>query len=426
MGVVVLPGVVVAGQISGSKTEQIVEGHNVFAVVQSMTNKNITGVTVLVREKVVSGGKLWFNDQYLVSPQQAMASQNGNFTDCAFEPDGSYACNRYPCGGVVVVVPAGRPKPYATDGERGILDPAIDALGRPGGFSNPEIAASAWVEQYFVTDPNDHTFVVDLYRVLTNQNADTTVYNYDVYDKISDFPGGPTAPAQTAYTVPGPIWMVNLLGSPDFIADDGVSNCGAYVDNPPAGAFEPTFVDGQYVCYDGNVEGPDGCLYDGHARNTTYPTPAVADGRVYHNHRRYNAEIVMFIDHVLGMRHMPAIHKDRAVHNRTSTNATNGCDSNTIQRNADGSSAGVESEWRCPGGNDDAEGYSHPFNPYGPQAPGDPGWDDEHRHDTALVDIYYYPTYRPHNPTPAERAAKGWAIYDTEGSAAPFDTRDSP
>ncbi|HVL48870.1 MAG TPA: hypothetical protein VM889_09960 [Candidatus Thermoplasmatota archaeon] len=412
--IVILPGVVVAGQVVSNgtkfKTEQVIEGHNVFTVVQAMTNKNITGVTVLVREKVVSGGKLWFNDQYLISPQQAMSSANANLTDCAYEPDGSYACNRYPCGGFVMVVPAGTPR-FRTPEERGgTLTPVIDAAGRPSPFNSPEWTAN-WQEQYFITDPNDHTFVVDKYQIS---------YSYNQYDKIEDFPNGPAQGTQTAYTIGSTVaWFVNILGSPDFTSDDGVSNCGAYIDNPPAGYNQPALIDGQLVCYDGNVEGPDGCTYDAYAHNTSYPRPSPEDGVVYHNYRRYNAEVVMF------MNDLPGRTTNGATHNLSSTRATNGCDSNTYQRNADGTSTSVKSEWTCFDDNDNAEGFSHPFNPFLPD-PSDPDYDAEHKHDTALIDIWYYPRYRPHNPSPTDRAARSWAIYDTEGSTAPFDYRHGP
>ncbi|HVL47501.1 MAG TPA: hypothetical protein VM889_02995 [Candidatus Thermoplasmatota archaeon] len=414
----------------GPKTEQVVEGHNVFAVIQAVVNRNITGVTVLVREQVISGGKLWFNDQYLIRPDQAVSGLNYQLSDCGFRTDGSYACSRYPCGGAVIATESGNPNPITSVTTKKNFGRTLEETTTGIPMIEDEYNIN-YVESYFITDPNDHSFYVDKYIVRLDLGDVSSSEDWDdVFDTNNDGEDTTTAvtdaeesPYHTDLTVAGetihtglvmdyPIWVVNILGAASFTADDGVTSCQAFIDNPPQGYFQPTnplVNGGASYCYDGNTVGPDGCIYDGYARNTTYNVPSPEDGLVYHNYRRYNAEIVLYMK---DLKVVQAAGKEHGVAGADASD-TNGCESGAYTRYEDGSSSYKGTEWTCPNGDDDAEGNSHPFNPLD-QGAGTP----THAHDTARLDLYYSGTYRPQEPS-----QRNFVIFDLEGSSAPFDLR---
>ena len=138
-----------------AEQEQLVEGHTVFTVI---TVRNGTAekqeqfaaaVAVLVREQVRQidyqdrfPGVLWFNDQYLVNPQ------NDRPTDVYPQ------FTRYPCG-AVIAVNEGDPLPKVN--------------------SVPIVPSTAgYVETYHITDPNDQVWDVDKWIYDPDANATTT------------------------------------------------------------------------------------------------------------------------------------------------------------------------------------------------------------------------------------------------------------
>jgi len=201
-----------------------------------------------------------------------------------------------------------------------------------------------------------------------------------------------------------------------------VFNCNPYIDYPTFGStfFEPTDPTqngGASYCYDGNpaLNGETagvGCEYDAYAHNETFLLGAQER---YHNYRRYNAELVFYMDDFV------ALNRGAKAHGAAS-NDTNGCESDARtlataryggERNWTGAMA---TEWYCPDGDDDAEGNSHPFNPLDGGAR-----TMDHAHDTARVDLYFSSSFRPREPD-----ARVWRIHDAEGHPAPFDIRHGP
>jgi len=386
--VIMAPGLAFAQVYSelGVQTEQVVEGHNVYTVMQAVVNRNITGVTVLAREIVMAQGKLWFNDQYLLRPDQVQATlntTNSGLVECGYKMNNTqYGCVRYPCGGAVAAVQAGHPSPGAA------------------------AKRTEYIESYYVTDPNDHTFIVDKYRKVAERNPNYQGRGEDLEKFFTDR----NLPPPEQYTNKWFVWVANLRGSPVFVADDGNSNCNPFIDNPSAGYYEPTNPGnngGASYCYDGNPalfgETPGGgCAYD--AYNSTFDKSTKVQ---YHNYRRYNAELVFYMeDFVSGFtpNYAKTTVKGGKLHGNASDD-TNGCESQA-------GGAKPWTEWYCPSGNDNKEGNSHPFNP----TDNGGGKLKDHAHDTAFVDLYWYGSSRP-APEPAVR---NYRIFDVEGSGAPF------
>ncbi len=446
---IVLPGV----------TEEIVEGHTVFAVIEKARFTNVTieaaAVAVLVREREervsTFKGVLWFNDQFLVSPE---VSHRTSF--------------RHPCGGAVIAVNTGDPDPrtmlvaydetdqlqqfsndpsdpydtlsqedpayenpdplvYEQSGDYSFLGTtagreydspvAIDDAGTPGatpGSFQPHgnawldvdnthnrITTSAltgvlnYVESYLITDPNDHTFIVD---------------KYDGVSTVSVATVGPNV--QKAVTSTFPLWVVNVLGKPFFTPDDGTLSCDPFEDDPwsqstitstfetadglvcgvttttpvpdscpsappglgvdtdgdgvpidgldarpPAiGYYEPTDPatnGGASYCYDGNDrQGSNvgrapgtGCLHGGVGANKL---------------RQYNAVLYFY----LGPKDVYITHAEAHA-----ADDTNGCEETASYNGLYGPLPKDPTEWLCPVGDEHKEGNSHPFNPPGLYVP---------------------------------------------------------
>lgn len=136
LSVVPALGAAVPGYDFGS--DQLVEGHTVFTVLENVTSVNSSttryaaAVAVLVRQATAERiderfpGVLWFNDQYLVDP-----------VDQSFDE----LRVRYPCSGAV----------YATN--QGDI---------PAGMTPSMLMVSAvYLESYLITDPNDHQWSID-------------------------------------------------------------------------------------------------------------------------------------------------------------------------------------------------------------------------------------------------------------------------
>src|SRR5581483_7387960 len=165
--------------------EQLVEGHTVFTVIQTYTNTTnsssqyAAAVAVLVRDATNTNsnvrfpGVLWFNDQYLVNPSSGATKAN----------------YRYPCGGAVMAVNRNDPDPRMTlvyannqtisQNPQGngiyaaILGVGYGANNSTVGFDGSSVYTDGTItalrgadykESYFITDPNDHYWIIDRYN----------------------------------------------------------------------------------------------------------------------------------------------------------------------------------------------------------------------------------------------------------------------
>src|SRR5581483_799910 len=408
-------------------------------------------------------GVLWFNDQYLVNPSSLSIGSN------------SY---RYPCGGAVMAVNQGDPDPRMLLVDAG--DRTLPTATRQGGSdhdlvtgvgygdnrslvgvntANPDVytdtgpsviqggAGSDYVESYTITDPNDHTWQIDKYQAYTHDGLTSgtgqTIYNY-------------------------PVWVVNIMGGRVFIPDDGTTSCQPYVDQvlsqvygtapvPPADQVYPEEQSRSLYCSTPTLQG-HGSPLDMPARDqpgepckTNYVEPAgnspsgagvpgdntsggyCYDGNVHTagtNCTDTNLYPVRIYNALLYF-HFEDLHTTGVITHDASNTDTNGCQAGT--------------EWACPNGDDNAEGNSHPFNPYGdssvspgsgpntaqacpPAAEGSNPVNHggsagsnlcNHSHAVAQIDLYFSPAGRPMpplNPHPGDATRDS----DTQGSSAPF------
>lgn len=428
--------------------EQLVEGHTVFTVIEVSRNAQINGTTrfaaavaVLVREytsenrNVRFPGVLWFNDQYLVNPESG---------------EDGVVDYRYPCGGAVMAVNRGDPDPRVNLAGVGVttapgqttwtttgsaphdnVNASVDASG-----ATPTASASSdalvnsmglpivtpatytYKETYTITDPNDHMWVID---------------RYNGYSRTSQS-------LQNAPVYQFPVWVVNIMGTPAFIPDDGSLSCTPFYD----GTLQQT---NQLSCGTNAVPAfglggqDDPCAgYAQPSRNGyCYSGQPAAD---FGNDcskapiRLYNAVLYFKLEDLTD-EGAPRTHT-------TASTDTNGCQQGT--------------EWTCPSGSDDAEGNSHPFHPttaaghtdtgpctstsptpnpnptnHGGSAGATPGsavngqygpLPCDYTHATRDIDIYFSATGRPARPAgfgPVAFAGTGpGSFYDAPGSEAPF------
>lgn len=441
--------------------EQLVEGHTVFTVIEivAVTQTNETrfaaAVAVLVREYDAEvrnqrfPGVLWFNDQYLVNPSSA-ANNNAAF--------------RYPCGGAVMAVNAGDPDPrvviarvgdggntYGADGDltvgdseqtytyppwnkpypgtysygndyawvgvdpadqevysdtvvgstpaAGVAGTAMNVLGVPVNQPNGPFD---YRESYLITDPNDHSWVIDVYDFYTRYGVDADEAGTVNPGVGTTRPLGPTATPATVIggdqvygpaVIPPtyPVWVVNILGTPVFLPDfgTGLENCAPFkdlvqdvlgstgvdaagcgvaslppwTDNPCMSYQEPSR---NGYCY-GGQSAADGCFH-GSAGNcednrhlSSGDDPAAGCGYAgdppYVNTplRQYNALLYFKLED-LRIAGAPRDHSDPV-----GGDDTNGCSEEQYPWGPNPPQAAYD--WPCPGDDDNAEGNSHPFHP---------------------------------------------------------------
>src|SRR5581483_9744609 len=334
VAVAILATLVVAGvgasatlYVAAGTPEQVVEGHTVFAVISNVGSNTTTAaqfgaaVAVLVRDIETSGtvtrfpGVLWFNDQYLVKPSAGAPPSDSE---------------RGPCTGAVLAVNAGD------------SDPRLDF----------QAATPAYVESYQVTDPNDHSWVVDKWSS-----------------------GGAT---------PHPIWVVGVANTQSggtvsagiATPDDGTSNCSPYSDNPCGGPdVLPVVEDGKTPVYNdsGSAESRSRCFLrpnsptaapDVSSHKTTgdngygYPcggkdseTPPASCGAL-----RYNALLFFFLDDLT----QAGTPKDHTKGSADWSGDASGCQSPTTDQERRNS--GVEG-YPCPGGDDNRRATATPTTP---------------------------------------------------------------
>ena len=364
--------------------ETLVEGHTVFTVIEQIQRNAVNveeygaAVAVLVRDATQNSasyrfpGVLWFNDQYLVNPYDQG------------EPDIEY---RFPCTGAVL----------ATNSGAGDPAPLFAA------------ATPVYTESYTITDPNDHTWTVDKW-----------------VDPVA-----------------GPIWVVAILNNQQGIstADDGSSSCSPVdegdalsLDQCPTGAGELGLQplrcnDQEYIGTNGNAVSYNALLYF-----------VLADLTVGGGVKDHNEGSADSTNDVSGCHDTDPFFADEEGPSPANATDSGGYpDGATTPPDMGGfhptltgrdqSTAGENrGRWDCPNGDDNAEGNSHPYNPFsaGLVCPNCAGQNQAHGgsggganlHATRNVDIYYGTA-----PAPAVRNT---VITDFEGSTAPFHCEGQP
>ena len=416
---IIVPGLgATAAIVVPPEPEQLVEGHTVFTVIQTMDVADETqerfaaAVAVLVREHIVDQkmfrfpGVLWFNDQYLVCPgyttdNKPYASGTCPANDARIDP-----VPRYPCGAVIAVNAGGA---VPTDPVSGM----------------PHVPADAtYVESYKVTDPEDKVW-----------NVDKWLWN-----------GAP----MWSVAVGAGSGSEALYGTPD----DGTTTCGSvtggegatgcllpFVDNTPRDypIFEkdPVYNDSKWTTIDGNRhEGrgdvlglgcvpttTDSYMATGDQSPTRYGFPCGTPQQSCPNRLIYNAVLFFFLDDLTAA----GANKDHTDGSVDYNSDVSGCDDRAVYLE----------KWPCPAGDDNREGNSHPYNPINPRdettqwpfnlAEGrnnhggscDVGqvgetYESDYCHATRNIDIYF--GYKA-AVLPVQR---NWVVYDTEGASAPF------
>lgn len=347
--VLLVPTIAAGAIFANPVEEQLVEGHTVFAVVQITGNATEThvefaaAIAVLIQETTITRSLnrfpavLWFNDQYLTLTPTGSGG-------------GGSARQRYPCTGAVLAVNSGDPDPR---------------LIGPAGFNGV-----TYVESYFITDPNDHSWNVD--KWLVNDSFVWTVALRDYQPGYSQEDDG---------TCRGTVYSDRICG--DAVVT--YQRCrGNTYRNLPDGA------PGRYV-QDPGANGQ--------------PYRAVS----------YNA-VLYFLLEDLGVPNGPKNH----THGSTDwQDDVSGCHSPPAP--------GSGRTWPCPNGDDGREGNSHPYNPddFGPYRTWD-GWDnhggsddctgdaapDMDCHATRLIDVYF--------GVAAEPILRTYRVLDVQGSTAPY------
>lgn len=374
----VLPGLGAATVLVPPVTEQLVEGHTVFTVVESVRRSSTSGetfaaaVAVLVRDVELKAtgsrfpGVLWFNDQYLTTPSSSSTRS---------------AAIRYPCTGAILGVDAGAPDPRGTN-----------------------FSAATYVESYRITDPNERAWDVDLWDTGANLLWTVAIMNN-----------------QAGYATPD-----NGTCNGSTASGNG---CSGTIYMPFAGeneSLDPIVDDGQrrQRCY-----GSGG----GAATDNGYRYPCGGVDRPSCSAIRYNALLFFFLEDL----HVPASPKNHTEGSADWMADVSGCHDTNIP-----SSYARAQNWPCPASDDDREGNSHPYHPtraypqtlydgrynHGGSADcdGDGFVDgppngrtyrgDYECHATRRIEIYYG-TARP----PITRR---YAVLDSEGNTAPFHCHD--
>lgn len=339
--------------------EQVIEGHTVFLTIEivprpvgnaTKSEEYAAAVAVLVRERLVEvtakntltrfPGVLWFNDQYLVDPEGS--SKSSRTTKITM---------RYPCSGAVIAV------------NRGDLVVDQDMGG------NWTLTSPTYVESYFITDPNDRSWYVDLWN---------TSY-------------GP------------PAWSTAILNNQSGV---GV---------PDNGICKGSTIPDEKFCFPSplqeNLPPALGCPQGGNAIFPSHESPG-ANGRNWGSALEYNAVLYMRLIH---------LNKFAAPKDHTETTGA------AWQNDVSGCSPSVTNTWNCPGGNDDREGNSHPYNPgyvFNPyDGANNHGGSDicngigADCHATRNIDLYYGYVAAP--------LVRKLVVEDLTGSTAPYHCHQS-
>lgn len=402
---------------SNPVSEQLVEGHSVFSVIEvtsgttNETERFGAAVAVLIRELHTERttmrfpGVLWFNDQYLVAPE---ASNEAN------------TVVRYPCG-AVIVVNQGDPVPYnSTNGY-------------------PIVPANAtYNESYYITDPNERSWIIDKWtwqdRPLWSVPTGTGTGSGNPRDT---HPPDSTIQCGSVTNSGNSGCFFPFVGDtpqegPIFEEDETYNDSSTQLDS-----YDPNDPHEGRMRVDRNTPVCAGGTYGSAAsRGDQSPTPynfPCGTTAARCTSLRYNAVLFFFLDDL----DIPGANKN---HTKGSTDY-----------NSDVSACAEYSgtAWPCPDGDDNREGNSHPYTPMRALDPDRPdstaGGDypfyvaegrgnhggscdvaagdvqgtnaedgDSNCHGTRNVDIYF--GYRE-APTPTPR---NFVVNDFEGGTAPY------
>jgi hypothetical protein len=198
--------------------ETLVEGHTVYALAQLDPEAGYVPhslaegfqATALLALPVGQGdaghGVRWFNDQDLLAPSVGSAPDDFHFAVAVLARESNWGDEHLPCTGAVLAVNAGAPDPRA-------------ALS-PDNYDGPQ---PTYVESYLVTDPNDHQWNVDKWRV-PGPTGDYTAWTVAVnnYDAGYELPDNyaDECPAITD-EAPAPTRGTNGLYYPDGVTKRG-------------------------------------------------------------------------------------------------------------------------------------------------------------------------------------------------------------
>lgn len=397
---VLAPSFVVATHEPGiaAATEQLVEGHTVFTVVRATDYVGEAGASAPGASPAPSAapsshghppapssmvrrdpGVLWFNDQFVNEPMvqvEELGGEGSPLVESYFAAAVAALVKRTDAGGRTYL-PCGGAVMLVNRG-----DPDPRAPGPlAADLGQPQVYTSfGYAESYLLTDPNGASWIVD---------------RYDGYSRLDPASLGTVA----AYEFP--VFVVNVGGGPVFRPDLGEA-CAPVVDAPPA--LQPS-ING--YCYNGLMVDPmSSCRYYNGPQDAPHE-PA----------RIYNAFLWLPTD-ALSMAGAPRDHTLV-----TDFTMTNGCDQ------AWG--------WECPGYDDDAEGFSHPFRPTIPGMLVDPGCPEgfaaivpanhggstydmgvcDAIHATWQVDLFFDGASRPPEPL-----VRDFVILETGGEGAAYSS----
>lgn len=289
--------------IVGSIIEQLVEGHTVFATIETARATTqgehfAAAVAVLVQEVREERraqrfpGVLWFNDQFLVKDEEELALLGDDVPDRQM---------RYPCSGAVL----------ATN------DADADEIPMDENGTYHHGNNSTYVESYFIRDVHDHDWIVDKWRLpsgrlLWSVPILNDQYRYDERDDgVCEGTAYSDVPCEGMPQAPG----VGCLPAGPRMSQYGLPTSNTHARSPGENGW-------QYPC--GN--------------ETAACVPIV-----------YNALLYFRLDDL----DEPGTPKNHTEESDDWWNDVAGCDA----RSAD---------YPCPDGDDHREGNSHPFNPERP------------------------------------------------------------
>lgn len=132
-----------------------------------------------------------------------------------------------PVPATTVTVVDGDDSPVGGNSPTGVPGNANVGVFDPDGLTNPTTLPTVYTnaatgvpflynyeESYLITDPNDHTWIIDKYTGITVDSLDLNTGTL------------------TETTTTFPLWVVNILGKPVFTPDDAAASCPPFVDDP--------------------------------------------------------------------------------------------------------------------------------------------------------------------------------------------------
>jgi len=322
-----------------------------------------TNRDVAVSVLLENPGVLWFNDQFLVGDDLDIVE-----TDVDANVD---VCSRSSLFGFA-------------PSENWRFPCGGWIVATQGGNPDPRTFLGApwqYVETYHIVDPNDHVWDIHKWQFFS-PIAIGVIPSFSDAESVP-MPDGGTLDTQVSvqssygyHLSLYNMWSVPVQGT------GACMQVGAKDVGPTSGQSSTPFTDtaSRAPPYDTFYTDPDG------------------SGPKHLEQVKYNAVLFFFFEDL--------------VPNGVKDHGNGGGDDGDLSFCAAGSN-----EWDCGVGRTDAdEGNSHPYNDAEPSAPGEPASGPRHLHPTADVDLYFS------NDPPPKPAIVHYAVYDTVGSSAPRHT----